>query len=169
MRGGAPQASWICSSSWPSISTARFDAILSRSQKCRIRRSSFGLTWLPRIIALGFGIYVEVKTVRPKRADSEEAWQKYLYLKQFHPETVDYVVTREGMGGAIHGNEYTSRQRFLEYTMAFEERLAAAKAIKKGVGVLVFCGNGFAWRLSNLEDFADFYRNGVHREDDCEY
>ena len=50
--------------------------------------------------------------------------------------------------------------------MAFEERLTAAKAIKKGPGVLVFCGNGFAWRLSNLEDFADFYRRGVHRDDD---
>jgi hypothetical protein len=48
----------------------------------------------------------------------------------------------------------------------FEVRLAAAKAIRPGPGVLVFCGSGFAWRLSDLEDFADFYRTAVHRADD---
>jgi hypothetical protein len=58
------------------------------------------------------------------------------------------------MGGAICGDAFASRARFLEYTMAFEERLAVAKAIRPGPGVLVFCGNGFAWRRSNLEDWA---------------
>jgi hypothetical protein len=111
-------------------------------------------------------LYVEVKTVRPKVTDDDAAWGKYLRCKEHHPKTVDYIVTREGMGGAIHGNEYASRAHFLEYTRAFEERLAAAQAIKPGPGILVFCGNGFAWRLSQLEDFADFYRTGVHRADD---
>jgi hypothetical protein len=32
--------------------------------------------------------------------------------------------------------------------------------------VLVFCGTGFAWGISELEDFADFYRRGQHRVDD---
>jgi hypothetical protein len=32
--------------------------------------------------------------------------------------------------------------------------------------VLVLCGTGFAWHKSNLEDFADFYRTGIHRGDD---
>jgi hypothetical protein len=50
--------------------------------------------------------------------------------------------------------------------MQFEDRLAATKAIKKGPGILVFCGNGFAWRLSDLEDWADFYHSGKHRADD---
>ena len=71
------------------------------------------------------------------------------------------------MGGAIHGNEYASRAHFLDYSLAFEARLASAKTIKQGPGVLIFCGNGFAWHLSNLEDFADFYRTGVHRADDA--
>jgi DNA-binding sugar fermentation-stimulating protein len=30
-------------------------------------------------------LYVEVKTVRPKIVDSDDAWQKYLRLKKFHP------------------------------------------------------------------------------------
>jgi ribosomal protein L30 len=111
-------------------------------------------------------LYIEVKTVRPKTADGDAAWEKFLRLKKYHPKTIDYMVTREGMGGAIHGNEYAARAHFLDYTLAFEERLAAAKAIKPGPGIVVFCGNGFAWRLSNLEDFADFYRTGRHRADD---
>jgi ribosomal protein L30 len=112
-------------------------------------------------------LYVEVKTVRPKTVDDDDAaWAKFLRRKKLHPETVEYMVTSEGMGGAIYGNEFASRGHFLDYTRAFEERLAAAKAIRPGVGVIVFCGNGFAWRLSQLENFADFYRTGTHRADD---
>jgi len=111
-------------------------------------------------------LYVEVKTVRPRTADTEDAWKKYLSLKEHHPDNVHYITKKEWRGGAIYRNEFVSRSRFLEYTLHFEERLAAAKAIKAGVGVLVFCGNGFAWRLSNLENFSDFYRTGRHRADD---
>ena len=50
--------------------------------------------------------------------------------------------------------------------MEFEPRLAAAKAIRQGPGILVFCGTGFPWRRSDLEDFADFYHIGAHRADD---
>jgi large subunit ribosomal protein L30 len=111
-------------------------------------------------------LYVEVKTVSPRTNDSDKAWEDFLRRKKFHPKTLDYMVTREGMGGMIHGNEFASRGHFFDYTRAFEERLAAAKAIKPGPGVLVFCGTGFAWRKSNLEDFADFYRTGIPRADD---
>ena len=31
---------------------------------------------------------------------------------------------------------------------------------------MIFCGTGFAWHKSNLEDFADFYLTGIHRGDD---
>ena len=111
-------------------------------------------------------LYVEVKTVRPRSDYSDSAWADFLRRKQFHPKTVDYIVTREGMGGLIYTNEFKSRAKFLEYTLAFEERLAAAKTIRPGPGILVFCGNGFDWRKSNLEDYADFYRKGVPRADD---
>jgi large subunit ribosomal protein L30 len=111
-------------------------------------------------------LYVEVKTVRPRSDHSDEAWEDFLRRKQYHPKTLEYLVTREGMGGMIYANEFKSRARFLEYALAFEERLAAAKAIRSGPGVLVFCGNGFAWRKSQLEDFADLYRKGTPRADD---
>ena len=111
-------------------------------------------------------LYVEVKTVRPRTADTDEAWHKYLEREQHHPDNVKFIVEKDWMGGAIYGNTFASRAHFLEYTMEFETRLAAARAIKQGPGVLVFCGTGFAWHRSNLEDFADFYFTGVHRGDD---
>lgn len=76
------------------------------------------------------------------------------------------MVEKDEMGGAIHGNLFRSRAHFLDYTREFETRLAAAKAIKPGPGVLVFCGTGFTWRKTDLEDFADFYLDGVHRAAD---
>ena len=111
-------------------------------------------------------LYVEVKTVRPRTADTDEAWQKFLDRNEHHPENVNFMVEKEWMGGAIYGNVFSSRGHFLDYTMEFETRLAAAKAIKNGPGCLIFCGTGFAWHLSNLEDFVDFYHTGNHRDDD---
>lgn len=111
-------------------------------------------------------IYVEVKTVHPRTDDTDEAWENYLRRKEYHPETVNFLVEREWMGGALYGNTFASRSHFLDYSLEFESRLAAAKLIKGGPGILVFCGNGFAWGCSDLEDFADFYHSGAHRLDD---
>lgn len=112
-------------------------------------------------------LYVEVKTVRPKTKATQDAYQKYENRKKLHPKNVEFIVDPRQMGGAIYGDAFASRADFLEYTMAFEQRLAAAKAIRPGPGILVFCGNGFAWRKSNLEDWADFYHLGHHRADDA--
>jgi len=112
-------------------------------------------------------LYVEVKTVRPRTTDTDEAWEKFLKREKHHPGNVNVILERDWMGGAIYGNLFASRSHFLDYTRDFETRLAAAKAIKPGPGVLVFCGTGFAWHKSNLEDFADFYLDGVHRNDDA--
>ena len=111
-------------------------------------------------------LYIEVKTVRPRTADTDDAWQKFLDRSKHHPENVNFLVEKEWMGGAIYGNVFASRAHFLDYALDFESRLATAKATKDGPGCLIFCGTGFAWHLSNLEDFADFYHHGKHRADD---
>jgi ribosomal protein L30 len=111
-------------------------------------------------------LYIEVKTVRPKTKATAGTYQKFEQRRKWHPENVEYVIDPRWMGGAIYGDAFASRSHFLDYTMAFEERLAAAKTIRPGPGILVFCGNGFAWRRSNLEDWADFYHLGRHRADD---
>jgi ribosomal protein L30 len=112
-------------------------------------------------------LYVEVKTVHPNTADTDDAWQKYLKRRKNHRPNVMFIVQKEWMGGAIYGNVFASRGHFLDYALEFETRLAAAKAIKQGPGILVFCGSGFVWHKSHLEDFADFYHQGVHRDDDA--
>lgn len=111
-------------------------------------------------------LYIEVKTVRPRTADTDAAWEKFLARRGRHPDNVQVILEKDWMGGAIYGNLFASRSHFLDYTMDFEERLAAAQAIKPGHGILIFCGTGFAWHKSNLEDFADFYLTGAHRADD---
>jgi large subunit ribosomal protein L30 len=111
-------------------------------------------------------LYIEVKTVRPRMADTDDAWQKFLDRSRHHPENVNFIVEKEWMGGAIYGNVFASRAHFLDYALEFESRLATAKAEKNGPGCLIFCGTGFAWHLSNLEDFVDFYHQGRHRGDD---
>jgi hypothetical protein len=110
--------------------------------------------------------YIEVKTVHPDITDTEGAWENYVKRREFHPKHADFVVKKDWMGGKLYGNTFASRSRFLEYTIDFETRLAEAKKIRRGPGLLVFCGNGVRWHRSNLEDFADFYHAGKHRQDD---
>src|SRR5262249_24582718 len=111
-------------------------------------------------------VYVEVKTVRPRSADTDAAWQRFIHRKKHHAKDVELLIEKEWMAVSIYNNLFKSRSHFLDYAQDFEKRLQAAQAIKPGPGVLVYCGTGFAWHRSNLEDFADFYRTGVHRSDD---
>ena len=110
--------------------------------------------------------YIEVKTVHPDIADNEAAWDHYIKRRKLHPPNANFIVKKDWMGGKLYGNTFASRSRFLEYTLDFEARLAAAKSIRAGPGLLVFCGNGVRWHASDLEDFADFYHAGKHRQDD---
>ena len=111
-------------------------------------------------------LYVEVKSVCPAAVDSDQTWQKYLTLRKHHPQNANMIVRKDWMGGMIYANTFASRSKFLQYSIAFEERLEEAQGVKIGPGILVFCGTGFQWHVDELEDFADFYRLGKHRVDD---
>jgi hypothetical protein len=111
-------------------------------------------------------VYIEVKTIHPDTADTDAAWDNYLKRRKFHPQNANFIVKKDWMGGKLYGNTFASRSRFLDYTLDFETRLAAAKKLRSGPGLLVFCGNGVRWHRSDLEDFADFYHSGKHRQDD---
>jgi hypothetical protein len=114
----------------------------------------------------GAYLYIEVKTVHPRTEDAEKNWEKYEKRRELHSEDTQYVVQKGYLGAEIYGNSFSARSKFMEYAREFEVRLAAANDAQPGRGVLVFCGDGWAWRLSQLEDFADFYRTGRHRPDD---
>ena len=111
-------------------------------------------------------IYVEVKTVHPKTEDKSEAWVRYGRRRALHPENVDFVVGGD-LGGVIYQDAFAARSRFLRYSLEFESRLASAKSIRKGPGILVFCGDDSAWSLDDLEDYGDYYHTGHHRQDDA--
>jgi hypothetical protein len=111
-------------------------------------------------------VYIEVNTVHPEIADTEEAWKNYVERSKHHPKHANFVVHKDWMGGQLYDNTFASRSRFLEYTLDFEPRLAEAKQVREGPGLLVFCGNGVRWHRSNLEDFADYYYSRRHRQDD---
>jgi len=116
--------------------------------------------------AVGGSVYIEVKTVRPTAEDSEANWQKYEARKKRHSENVNYLVDKSWLGAAIYGNSFSARSKFMQYARGFEARLAEADKVRTGRGLLVFCGSGMEWNLSELEDFADFYLTGRHRQDD---
>jgi len=56
-------------------------------------------------------LYVEVKTVRPRR-QYRRSVQKFIDRKKHHPENVNFIVEKEWMGGAIYGNVFASRAHF---------------------------------------------------------
>ncbi len=116
--------------------------------------------------AVGSALYIEVKTVRPTAEDTEQNWQRYKKRRQLHTANTDYIVEREYLGAEIYSDSFASRSKFMEYTRDFEPRLADASRVQPGRGVLAFCGTEMEWNRSELEDFADFYRNGRHRQDD---
>jgi hypothetical protein len=111
-------------------------------------------------------LYIEVKTVRPTAEDSEDNWKKYEARKARHSDNVTYHVDKRWMGATIYGNAFSARSKFMEYTRDFETRLADADKVQPGRGSLVFCRSGLEWEASELEDFADFYLTGRHRQDD---
>jgi hypothetical protein len=114
----------------------------------------------------GRTLYIEVKTVCPRTEDSEATWAHHKRRSAHHPENVHYVVHEGWLGGKLSGDSFSARRSFMTCSRQFEERLAAANQVRPGEGVLLFCGRGIEWHLSNLEDFVDFYRLGVHREGD---
>ena len=118
------------------------------------------------IVGTSENTYIEVKTVNPRADDSDASWQRYVGRRENHPENVNYIVDKKWRGAEVYGNSFSARSHFLEYTLKFEARLVAAKAVRPGLGRLIFCGTGFAWHLSELEDFVDFYLTGRHRSDD---
>ena len=93
-------------------------------------------------------------------------WEKVERRQQHVTPGVHYIVDKQWMGATIFNNSFSARSSFLTYAIETETKLKDHNAVQPGRAVLVFCGAGFAWHLSELEDFADSYRTGQHRLDD---
>jgi hypothetical protein len=111
-------------------------------------------------------LYVEVKTVEPKTEDNDRNWSKVVQRQEHVSPGTHYIVAKEWMGATLFGNSFSARSSFMAYTLETEAKLDAHAKVTPGRCVLVFCGTGFIWHVSELEDFSDFYSHGRHRMDD---
>lgn len=110
-------------------------------------------------------VYFDVKSIQPSPTNS---WERYERVRAggLFTENTELILNENQLGGEIAHDYFATRQRFLEYTLEFEqkiENITNREALSFG---LVFCGNGYNWHGDMLEDFADFYMSGKHRPDD---
>jgi hypothetical protein len=113
----------------------------------------------------GASIYFDVKTVHPLERD---AWERYQRARErgYFTENAQLILDSDFMGGEIAHDFFASRERFLEYTIEFENKINLVPDRNQFFFRMVFCGDGFRWRKDQLEDFADFYFNRRHCRDD---
>jgi hypothetical protein len=114
----------------------------------------------------GFVLFVDVKTIKPRRRDRWDQFEKAVEEEWF-PANTNIVLDKEFLGGEVFHNWFAGRARMLEYSLELEQKIRDAKlATDKTVFNLALCGEGFHWNRSHLEDFVSFYRSGFHRADD---
>jgi len=110
-------------------------------------------------------IYYDVKTIQPEERNSWERYER-TKVKGLFTSGTELVLDPEWMGGEIAHDFFVAREKFLEYTLEFEDKIRHIKNRESCRFEMVFCGDGFQWRCDHLEDFADFYFTGRHRHDD---
>jgi hypothetical protein len=112
--------------------------------------------------------YFDVKTVMPREpANAQRAWEKYGDVRELFPDNASILLAQNLMGGEFWYYFSSARAKFLDYALSLERKIAALPKSEKPTIRMVYCGDGFRWRIDQLEDFADFYRNGVFRADDA--
>lgn len=114
-----------------------------------------------------YGRYIwwDVKTIHPDRKNNWDDYEKHKKNSLF-TDNVQLQIEKDDFGGEIYHKYYASRQKFLQYTLELEKKIAHFEKTGMDEFVMVFCGNGWDWELDDLEDFVDFYINGYHRCDD---
>lgn len=114
----------------------------------------------------GVIVYVDVKTIKPVAKDRWDQYER-AHQEQWLPANVRVVLSRDWLGGEIWHSMFTARGRMLEYALELEGKIAEAKLAGDSTRfVMAFCGEGFHWHRSELEDFVSFYFRGSHRDDD---
>lgn len=111
-------------------------------------------------------LFVEVKTIHPIPQDD---WQKYEEHKKNErfPSNVEVVIEERCLGGQIYHDAYAARVKMAEYAVETETKIEEnIEEIADKRVILVFCGDGFKWKVDELEDFIYFYRTGNHHGDD---
>jgi hypothetical protein len=110
-------------------------------------------------------VFVDVKNVRPSPEDGWPRYQRFVRNGLLDDTALD--ITKECGGGELSHNKFTSREKFLEYTLELEGKIAESTiSTPRTLFALAFCGTGFEWEDHELQDFVSFYFIGAHRPDD---
>jgi hypothetical protein len=116
--------------------------------------------------ANGQVVYVDVKTIKPKRTDRWDQFERAT-AEQWFPESVHVLLSEKGLGGEIWHGWFTARDRMLQHSLELEQKISSYLSKEENaLFVLALCGDGFDWHVSHLEDFVAFYSTGVYRWDD---
>ena len=109
--------------------------------------------------------YVDLKTIHPKPQDD---WKKFknIVLRKLFPNHIGIVIDKKWLGGEIWHDLYNSRQAMLDYTIELEEKIKNYNISENTKIGMTFCKNNSFWSLTDLEDFADFYKARCHNPDD---
>lgn len=110
--------------------------------------------------------WIEVKTIHPTWVDNESGWERFMRIAQAFPANAQLIVAKEWSGSAIAGQFIKARWSFIKRTAEVEAREVEIPRSEYGPVWLMLCSTGQNWHLEDLEDFADFYRTGVARDDD---
>jgi hypothetical protein len=108
-------------------------------------------------------VFLDVKTIHPGNQDD---WERFISCKEYFPQNVKVHLYKDGLGGEIWHKWYNARKSMLQYTLELENKILNYSAAEGVRYCLAFCSNGTDWGVDALEDFADFYRTGVHNHDD---
>jgi hypothetical protein len=109
--------------------------------------------------------WIDVKTVAPQWNDSDDAWGNFQSFLERMPQYHSFNVDRNWGGAGIWRNSLKARWSFIHRTIELESKIAQLTSAELGSVRLLFCCNG-AWHEDELEDFADFYRSDLFRDDD---
>jgi hypothetical protein len=75
--------------------------------------------------------WVDVKTVSPEWADTDERWERFLQIAADAPENVHIVRDKERGGAGISNQDLKTPWTFVQRTFALEEKIAAFDTLRK--------------------------------------
>jgi hypothetical protein len=89
--------------------------------------------------------WVDVKTVSPEWADTDERWERFLQIAADAPENVHIVRDKERGGAGISNQDLKTRWTFVQRTFALEEKIAAFDHSEKAPTSMLFCTYRLTW------------------------
>lgn len=100
----------------------------------------------------GHRIFYDAKTIHP---EDKDAWSRYQKAEEngWFTSGTRLILEREWEGGLLAHQQFAVREKFLEHTLEFEERIRRAANLLDGRAYfrMIFCGDGFQWRRDHLE------------------